>query len=78
MMMPWVRLHGIKDYYDMPAKLKDYPKIKQTFNLVPSLLKQLKAYENGDVTDEYLELSDKAAQYLDESERRPPSPARLC
>ena len=32
-LMPWVRLHAIKDYLDMALILKDYPKIKQTFNL---------------------------------------------
>ena len=59
MVMPWVRLHATKDYYDMPAKLNNYPQTHQTFNLVPSLLKQLKAYESGEVTDEYWELSLK-------------------
>ncbi len=46
--MPWVFLHGIKDYYDMPWMLSNY-KLKATFNLVPSLIKQLEIYiENPD------------------------------
>jgi len=69
MLMPWVRLHATKDYYDLPAKLKDYPKIHQTFNLVPSLLRQLKAYETGEVTDPYLRLTEKPPGEMDESER---------
>ena len=42
--LPWVRLHGTKDYLDMAEILDDFPDIKQTFNLVPSLLLQLNDY----------------------------------
>jgi alpha-amylase/alpha-mannosidase (GH57 family) len=46
---PWVRIHGIKDYYDMVAILEGYPGIKFTVNLTPVLLFQLEemiaAYE---------------------------------
>lgn len=38
---PWVRIHGIKDYYDMVAILDRYPKMKFTVNLTPVLLWQL-------------------------------------
>ena len=38
---PWVRIHGIKDYYDMAAMLEAYPKLKFTINLTPVLLSQL-------------------------------------
>ena len=38
---PWVRIHGIKDYYDMIAILGDYPDLKFTVNLTPVLLSQL-------------------------------------
>jgi len=41
--MPWVRLHAIKGYYDMVSLLDEFPKIKATFNLVPSLISQLLA-----------------------------------
>ncbi|MCX7760458.1 MAG: glycoside hydrolase family 57 protein [Hydrogenothermaceae bacterium] len=43
--MPWVFLHAIKDYYDMPYLVEKFG-IKATFNLVPSLVVQLKEYEN--------------------------------
>jgi alpha-amylase/alpha-mannosidase (GH57 family) len=52
--MPWVFLHAIKDYYDMPWYLEQIPGIKATFNLVPSLLIQLKAYEDFEVKDKLL------------------------
>nr|HMT21364.1 hypothetical protein [Promineifilum sp.] len=38
---PWVRLHAAKDYVDMAAILQEYPNIRATFNLTPSLIRQL-------------------------------------
>ncbi len=46
---PWVRLHAAKDYVDMAAILEDYPGIQATFNLTPSLLRQLQDLEAGAV-----------------------------
>ncbi len=57
--LPWVRLHAIKDYYDMAAILDDFPDIKQTFNLVPSLLEQIEDYVKGGAADKHLLLSKK-------------------
>ncbi len=44
---PWVRLHAAKDYVDMAATLEKYPDIHATFNLTPSLLRQLLDLEAG-------------------------------
>ncbi len=44
---PWVRLHAAKDYVDMAAILEAYPNIRATFNLTPSLLRQLVDLESG-------------------------------
>jgi len=63
-MLPWVRMHGIKDYYDMPALLTDFPAVHQTFNLVPSLLKQIQDYVGNDVHDKFLSLALKPADEL--------------
>jgi len=46
---PWVRLHAAKDYVDMAAMLEDYPDIQATFNLTPSLLRQLLDLAGGAV-----------------------------
>jgi alpha-amylase/alpha-mannosidase (GH57 family) len=45
--LPWVRMHALKDYYGMVRILKDFPQIKATYNLVPSLLVQLEGYLKG-------------------------------
>ena len=31
--LPWVRLHAIKDYVALPRIFRKYPKVRHTFNL---------------------------------------------
>lgn len=66
--MPWVFLHAIKDYYEIPYYLKEFKGIKQTFNLVPSLITQLKDYETPDVDDIFIKtmLKEPASLTLEE------------
>src|SRR5207342_3692938 len=66
--LPWVRLHAIKDYYGMVALLREFPDVKVTFNLVPSLLVQLDAFARDRARDRTLELSVKPAADLTPSE----------
>ena len=68
-LLPWVRLHGVKDYLDMVTILDDFPNVKQNFNLVPSLLEQLQGYVDGTLTDKALELTIKKADALSIAER---------
>src|SRR3954468_12143065 len=63
--LPWVRLHAIKDYYGMVALLREFPGVRMTFNLVPSLLIQLEAFAADRARDRYLELSLKPADALE-------------
>lgn len=67
-MMPWVRLHGLKDYLDMPLLAEKYG-IKATFNLVPSLLDQIEMYARG-YTDRHMELSRLPARELNSAEKK--------
>jgi alpha-amylase/alpha-mannosidase (GH57 family) len=67
--MPWVRLHGLKDYYGMVAILKDFPRVHVTFNLVPSLVSQLVDYANGAAREESYELALKPAADLSDREK---------
>ena len=62
--LPWVRLHGTKDYLDMLEILKDFPGIRQNFNLVPSLLEQLEDYTENNAKDSFLEATRKKASDL--------------
>jgi len=67
--MPWARLHALKDYLDMVETLAAYPKLHQTFNLVPSLVEQLETYASGDFVDLYWEHTLKPAAELEPQER---------
>ncbi len=42
--LPWVYLHGIKDYSDMAAHLERYPDMRVVVNFAPVLLEQLDDY----------------------------------
>ncbi|MDQ6712661.1 MAG: glycogen/starch synthase, partial [Candidatus Dormibacteraeota bacterium] len=68
-LLPWVRLRCAKDYYKMPALLDDYPDIKQTFNLVPSLVDQVQDYVDGGFHDVYLDLARRPVSQLTGDER---------
>ncbi len=62
--MPWVRLHAIKGYYDMASLLEDFPEIRATFNIVPSLITQLFAYLDGAAKEIFYEHSLVPAREL--------------
>jgi len=66
--MPWVRLHALKDYLDMPLHASALENIRVTFNLVPSLIDQIELYQNGG-TDRHLELSRMRAEDLNDEEK---------
>jgi starch synthase len=68
-LLPWVRLHAVKDYHKMAALLDGYPRVKQTFNLVPSLLAQVDEYSRGEATDLFLNLCRRPAEELSQEER---------
>ncbi len=67
--MPWVRLHGLKDYYDMVAVLDHFPQIRSTFNLVPSLIEQIQDYAQNEAYDEHLVLTQRPAKDLTDVEK---------
>ena len=67
--LPWVRLHGVKDYLDMVQILEKFPKIKLTFNVVPSLFEQIEDYNNAGLEDKYLKLSRKPAEQLTKADK---------
>jgi len=67
--LPWVRLHALKDYWGMVEILAETPRVCVTFNLVPSLLDQIEAYVSGEAREAELRLGLAAAGRLDESEK---------
>jgi alpha-amylase/alpha-mannosidase (GH57 family) len=67
--LPWVRYHALKDYYGMVHLLSFFPKVRQTFNLVPSLLFQLVDYVQGAAKDPFFQLAFKTAVHLTSAEQ---------
>ncbi len=62
-LMPWVRLHGTKDYIGMAMHLDEVPEFRCTINLVPSLLVQIERYVAGG-SDQHLDISKLPADDL--------------
>lgn len=68
---PWVRLHATKDYLDMATTLAEYPDVHATYNITPSLIRQLDDLAAG-TKDLYwvhteipaAELTDEQKQYI--------------
>lgn len=68
--MPWVFLHGIKDYYDIPWYMSRFEGVKATYNLVPSLIEQLKLYIEGRAGDALLDALYKEVVTLNIEEKK--------
>src|SRR3978361_2345119 len=67
--LPWTRMHALKDYYGMVKILEEFPEIRQTFNLVPSMMVQVEEYARGEAKDPFLELALKPAERLTPEEQ---------
>ncbi len=68
-LMPWVRLHGTKDYYGMAKHLLEVPEFRCTINLVPSLLVQILRYTDHGGSDRPLDLCRLPAESLTSTDR---------
>ena len=68
-LQPWVRLHASRSYYDMVRVLGEFPDVRVTINLVPTLLDQIAAYGVG-ASDLFRETARLPADDLDEAQRR--------
>ena len=66
--LPWVRLHAIKDYAALPRIFREFPGVRHTFNLVPSLLIQIRDYVENGAEDVFLALSRKNSLDLSKKE----------
>jgi alpha-amylase/alpha-mannosidase (GH57 family) len=68
--LPWVRLHAVKDYWDLPEIFHEFPEIKQTINLVPSLSKQIEQYISGEIEDKIQRLTKIAPSELTREQKK--------
>jgi alpha-amylase/alpha-mannosidase (GH57 family) len=67
--LPWVRLHALRDYLGMVRLLDATPRVHATFNLVPSLLDQVEAYARDEAREGELRVGVVPAAQLTPDER---------
>jgi alpha-amylase/alpha-mannosidase (GH57 family) len=67
--LPWTRLHALKDYWGMVKILEEFPGVHATFNLVPSLMQQLEEYVSGRFDEPWFQLAFKPADQLTEEDK---------
>jgi alpha-amylase/alpha-mannosidase (GH57 family) len=62
--LPWTRLHAVKDYWGMVQVLEETPDFHATFNVVPSLGMQLEEYASGKFDEPWFALAFKKTDEL--------------
>ncbi len=63
-LMPWVRLHAVKDYLDMALWVKKFKNLKLNFNFVPVLLDAIINYGENNAHDIHSRLTTKPENEL--------------
>jgi alpha-amylase/alpha-mannosidase (GH57 family) len=62
--LPWTRLHALKDYWGMVRALEAHPQFHATFNIVPSLAMQIEEYASGEFNDPWFDVAFRPASDL--------------
>src|ERR1700730_14487141 len=62
--LPWTRLHALKDYWGMVRVLEEFPQMRATFNVVPSLAAHLEEYASGRFDEPWFTLAFSPADTL--------------
>ena len=62
--LPWTRLHALKDYWGMVQVLGEVPGFHATFNVVPALGTQLEEYASGQFDEPWFSLAFKPVDQL--------------
>jgi alpha-amylase/alpha-mannosidase (GH57 family) len=69
-MLPWTRLHALKDYWGMVKVLGEFPGVHATFNFVPLLAAQIEEYASGKFREPWFELAFASAETLKAEQKR--------
>ncbi|MFZ0640442.1 MAG: glycoside hydrolase family 57 protein [Candidatus Acidiferrales bacterium] len=67
--LPWTRLHALKDYWGMVRALEAFPEVHATFNIVPSLAMQIEEYASGKFEDPWFDVAFRPASDLAETDK---------
>src|SRR5438445_13778846 len=60
--LPWTRLHALKDYWGMVKVLEEFPGVHAVFNMVPALGMQLEEYASGKFNEPGVDLASRPAE----------------
>lgn len=63
-LLPWTRLHALKDYWGMVKVLEEFPRVHATFNFVPLLAEQIREYASGQFKEPWFEIAFAPAAAL--------------
>lgn len=68
-LLPWTRLHALKDYWGMVKILEEFPGVHVTFNMVPSLVEQVEEYASGRFSEPWFDTVLCRADSLSEEQK---------
>lgn len=68
--LPWTRLHALKDYFGMVKLLEEFPRLRMTFNIVPALGQQLEEYVSGKFRESWFETAFTPAERLNGEQKQ--------
>jgi alpha-amylase/alpha-mannosidase (GH57 family) len=69
-LLPWTRLHALKDYWGMVKILEGFPGVHMTFNFVPLLAEQIEEYASGSFKESWFEVAFAKAETLTVDQKR--------
>lgn len=69
-LLPWTRLHALKDYWGMVKILEEFPRVHATFNFVPLLAEQIEEYVGGRFQEPWFDIAFAHAGSLQPEQKR--------
>jgi alpha-amylase/alpha-mannosidase (GH57 family) len=69
-LLPWTRLHALKDYWGMVKLMEEFPRVHATFNVVPLLAAQIEEYASGKFREPWFEIVFTPAESLTPEQKR--------
>lgn len=69
-LLPWTRLHALKDYWGMVKVLEEFPGVHATFNFVPLLAEQIQEYASGKFQEPWFDTAFANAETLTPESKR--------
>jgi alpha-amylase/alpha-mannosidase (GH57 family) len=68
--LPWTRLHALKDYWGMVKIMEEFPRVHVTFNFVPLLAEQIEEYASGQFKERWFDIAFAPAESLSADQKR--------